>query len=322
MTAGRLIAIAILTVAFVTQASAQGFPEKPVRIVSPFAAGNTLDTALRIVNEVFQVETGQPILIDNRPGGSGVVAAQAVAQAVPDGYTLLLANTSLLTINPHTFKSLPYDAERSFKPVTNVLGATIVMAAHLQTPGHDLAAFVDWARANPGKSSFASFTAGNSSHFAGVLLNRKLGIDMLHVPFNGTPPAVQSLLGAQVHTAFVPLLAVRGHVASGKLKVFAVTSPQRSSLLPDVPTFRELGHPELDIYIWSSIVAPSATPDPIISRLNEALVRALRSELVQSKWRALDFEPLPSSPAEALAFMRAESKRWGEAVRLSGFKAD
>lgn len=297
------------------------FPDKPVRVVVPFAAGNTLDTALRQVAEIFKQNTGQPLLVDARPGGSGIVAAQAVMQAAPDGYTLLLANTSMFTINPHTFSKLPYDPEKNFKPVTNFLGAAMVMAVHASVPANNVAEFVAWTKANPGKVSFASFTAGNSSHFAGVILNQRAGLDMTHVPFNGTPPAVQNLVGGQVNAAFLPLLAVKPHVESGKVKVIAITSPQRSALVPNLATFREQGYPELDIYIWSSIAAPAGTPDAIISRINTEFVKALRSAEIRDKWAAVAFEPMPATPEETARFAQAESKRWAEAVKISGFKA-
>jgi tripartite-type tricarboxylate transporter receptor subunit TctC len=297
------------------------FPDKPVRIVVPFAAGNTLDTALRQVAEVFSRNTGQQLLVDNKPGGSGIIAAQIVMQAPPDGYTLLLTNTSMLTINPHTFSKLPYDAEKSFKPVTNFLGSAMVMAVNASVPANDVKEFVAWAKANPGKVSFASFTAGNSSHFAGVILNQRAGLDMTHVPFNGTPPAVQNLVGGQVHAAFLPLLAVKPHVESGKVKVLAVTSPQRSPLMPNVPTFREQGYPEMDIYIWAAIGAPAGTPDAVIARLNTVFVGILKSQEIRDKWRTMDFEPLPSTPEEFARYAQADSKRWAEAVKISGFKA-
>jgi len=297
------------------------FPDKPVRIVVPFAAGNTLDTALRQVAEVFSRSTGQQLLVDNKPGGSGIIAAQIVMQAPPDGYTLLLTNTSMLTINPHTFSKLPYDAEKSFKPVTNFLGSAMVMAVNASVPANDVKEFVAWAKANPGKVSFASFTAGNSSHFAGVILNQRAGLDMTHVPFNGTPPAVQNLVGGQVHAAFLPLLAVKPHVETGKVKVLAVTSPQRSPLMPNVPTFREQGYPEMDIYIWAAIGAPAGTPDPVIARLNTEFVKILKSQEIRDKWRTMDFEPLPSTPEEFARYAQADSKRWAEAVKISGFKA-
>ena len=302
-------------------AQAQSFPDKPVRIIVPFAAGNTLDTALRQVAEEFKKNTGQPLVVENKPGGSGIIAAQAVMAAPADGYTLLLANTSMLTINPHTFSKLPYDAEKSFRPITNFLGTSMVMAVNASVPANNVQEFVAYAKANPGKVSFASFTAGNSSHFAGVILNQRAGIDMIHVPFNGTPPAVQNLVGGQVNAAFLPLLAVKPHMESGKVKVLAVTSPQRSLLMPNVATFREQGYPDLDIYIWAAIVAPVATPDAAVARLNAEFVKALRSAEIKEKWRVADFETLPSTPEEFTKFAQADSRRWAEAVRISGFKA-
>lgn len=308
-------------VATLPPAWAQSFPDKPVRVVVPFAPGNTLDTALRQVAEVFKANTGQQLLVDAKPGGSGIIAAQTVMQAAPDGYTLLLANTSMFTINPHTFAKLPYDPEKSFKPITNFLGSAMVMAVHGSVPASNVAEFVAWAKANPGKVSFASFTAGNSSHFAGVILNQRAGLDMTHVPFNGTPPAVQNLVGGQVNAAFLPLLAVKPHVDSGKVKVLAITSPQRSPLAPTLATFREQGYPELDIYIWAAIAAPAGTPDAVISKLNAEFGKALRSAEIKDKWIAMGFEPLPSTPEEFTRFAQGEWKRWGEAVRISGFKA-
>ena len=314
--------ITALTLCALGSATAQGFPDKPVRVIVPFAPGNTLDAALRQVGEVFRANTGQPLVIDNKPGGGGLIAAQALLQAPADGYTLLLANTSLLTINPHTFSKLPYDADKSFKPVTNVLGSAMVMAVNAEhVPAHNVAEFIAWAKPLGDKVSYASFTAGNSSHFAGVILNQRAGLQMVHVPFNGTPPAVQNLVGGQVNAAFLPRLAVKPHVDSGKLRVLAVTSPTRSPLMPGVATFREQGFPDLEIYIWAALVAPAATPDAQIAKLNAEFVKVLKSETIREQWRAMDFEPLPSTPEEFRSFMQAESRRWAEAVKLSGFKA-
>jgi tripartite-type tricarboxylate transporter receptor subunit TctC len=303
------------------QAQAPAFPAKPVRVIVPFAAGNTLDTSLRQISEVFQRNTGQTIVIDNKPGGAGIVAVQALLQSPPDGYTLLLSNTSMLTINPHTFTKLPYDPEKSFKHVTNYLGATMVFAVNAaNVPPNTMAEFIAWAKPQGGKISYASFTAGNSSHFAGIILNKRTGTELTHVPFNGTPPAVQNLVGGQVHAAILPLLAVRPHLESGKVKVLAVTSPQRSPLMPNVPTFNELGLPEMEIFIWSALSAPAATPDAIVARLNAEFVKALRTEEIREKWKQVDFTPLPTTPEEVTRFVRGESSRWGEAVRISGFK--
>ena len=317
-----LTACALLAAAWLP-ARSQSFPERPVRVVVPFAPGNTLDASLRQVAEEFRRNTGQTLIIDNRPGGGGNIAAVAAMQAAPDGYTLLLSNTSMFAVNPHTFAKLPYDVEKSFKPVTGFLGASLVFAVNTSTvPATSLKEFITWARGKPpGSVSYASFTAGNSSHFSGIILNKRAGIDMVHVPFNGTPPAVQNLVGGQVHGAFVPLLAVKPHVDSGKVRVLAISTPKRSPLLPEVPTFTEQGFPDLEIYIWSGLSAPAGTPDAVIARLNTEFNKALNSPDIQQKWRAIDFEPLPMTPAQYQAFVQADSRRWAEAVRLSGFKA-
>jgi tripartite-type tricarboxylate transporter receptor subunit TctC len=317
-----LAAASALLAATALPAAAQGFPDKPVRIVVPFAAGNTLDAALRQMGEGFQRSTGQPLLIDNKPGGGGTIAAMTVAQAPADGYTLLLTNTSMLAINPHTYAKLPYDAERSFKPVTGFIGASLVLAVNAaKVPATSLQDFVALAKRKKGGVSYASFTAGNSSHFAGVILNQRAGIDMVHIPYNGTPPAVQNLVGGEVDAAFLPLLAVRPHVESGKVRVLAVSTPQRSPLMPQVPTFAEAGVPDLTIYIWSGLSAPAGTPEPLIARLNEEINKAMADPQLLQKWRALDFEALPMTPAGYRAFVQADSKRWAEAVQVSGFKA-
>ena len=305
-----------------TWTQAQNFPERPVKVVVPFAAGNTLDNALRQVAEEFKKNTGQAIVVENRPGGSGIIAAQAVMQAPPDGYTLLLSNTSMLTINPYTFAKLPYDPEKSYKPITGFLGASLVLAVNAtNVPASNVKEFVAWTKAQNGGVSFASFTAGNSSHFAGVILNQRAGLNMVHVPFNGTPPAVQNLVGGQVHAAFLPLLAVKPHVESGKVKVLAVSSPQRSPLMPDVATFTEQGLPDLEIYIWSGLSAPANTPDAVINKLQAEFAKVLKSQVIIDKWRESDFEPLPFTSTEFQNFTRKDAKRWQEAVKISGFKA-
>lgn len=299
------------------------FPARPVHVYVPFAAGNTLDNALRQVAEEFLKNTGQPMIIENKPGGAGIIAAQLVARAPADGYTLLLANTSMLAVNPYTFKKkLPYDTQKSFRYVTGFVGSTLVLAANRTVPASNLQEFARWTKAQKNPVSYASFTAGNSSHFAGVILNEKLGLDLVHVPFNGTPPAVQNLIGEQVQTAFLPLIAVKQHMDGGKVKVLGVSSPQRSALMPDVPTFAEQGVPEMNIYIWSGFAAPAGTPDGVLNKLNAELNKVLRSEDIRAKWRDMDFEPMPMSPTEFTGYIRDESSRWRKVVEISGFKID
>jgi tripartite-type tricarboxylate transporter receptor subunit TctC len=297
------------------------FPNRPVRVVVPFAPGNTLDSALRLVAEPFRQSTGQQLIVDSKPGGGGVIAATNVAHAPADGYTLLLGSSSILAINPHIYKKLAYDPEKSFRSVTNFVGGVMVFAVNAQVPANNVKEFVAWAKTRPGKVSFASFTAGNPSHFAGVILNQRAGLDMVHVPYNGTPPAVTGLLAGDVDAAFLPLFAVQQYLQNGRLRALAVSSPGRTEQLPQVASFQEQGFPELSIYIWASLNAPAGTPDAVIARLNSVFVEALRSSDIRQKLLGIGFEALPTSPQELDTLIRAESKRWGEAVRVSGFKA-
>lgn len=305
-------------------AFAQDYPDRPVRIIVPFSPGNTLDTALRLVAEDFNKSTGQPLIIESRPGGGGIVAAGLVANAEPDGYTLLLPGNSILTINPHTFDKLPYDVDKSFTHITGLLGASIVLAVNAdKVASNTLGEFIDWVKAEPaGSISYASWSIGGAAHFAGAILNDRAGIDMMHVPYNGTPPAVQDLVGGQIEAAFLPLLAVKPHLESGRVKVLAVSTPNRSPLLPDVPTFAESGYPDMSIYIWSGISAPKGTPDAIIQKLNTEFRKSLNSTEIQEKFRAFDFEPLPLSTEAFDELIHQDSKRWAEAVKLTGFKAN
>ncbi len=298
------------------------FPSKPIRVVVPFAPGNTFDVALRQVSEEMVKAGGQPLVIDNKPGASGIIAAQLVANAPPDGYTILLASLSHLAVNPYTFSKLPYDPEKSYRPITNLLGATLIMVVNAQqVPSTNYRDFVSWAKGQGNKVSYASFSAGNTSHFAGVILNKAAGLDMVHVPYNGTPPAVQSVLAGNTQVAFVPLPAAKQHIEAGKLRAIATTGAAPPALMPSIPTFRSLGVPELEIYLWGALLAPAGTPDDVMRTLNRQLVGAIRTQPVRDKFASMDFEPMPSTPDEFTAYLRKEQARWSEAVKLSGFKA-
>lgn len=301
-------------------ARGETYPGRPIQVMMPFTAGNTLDICLRQAGEPFRVQTGQPIVPVAKPGGAGIIAAMSVKSAQPDGYTLLLCNTTMFAINPHTFASLPYDPFKDFRPVTNMLGGAMVLAVSSNVPAKSLGEFIAWTKANPGKVTFASFLAGSSAHFAGVILNDRAGIDMLHVGYNGTPQTVTALLADTVNAAFVPIMAVKQHVESGRVKALAITSPHRSSHFPDLPTFRELGFPDLEIYIWTGLAAPAKTPDAVVAKVNAEFTQILNRQDIKDLWNGIGWEPLPSTPEAFESFYRAESKRWAEAVKLSGFR--
>ncbi len=318
-TSMRLVALGALIAS--APLSAQDFPAKPIRMISPFPAGNVNEIVVRTVGDRFKDVTGQPFVYDYKPGGAGVIAAQALMAAPPDGYTVLLCTSGMTSINPHAFAKLPYDPAKDFAPITAAIRTQLIFAAHPSVPAANLAEFIAYAKANPGKTNFASFTAGNPSHFAGVILNQLAGIDMLHVAYKGTPPAMQDLLGGQVMTAFVPIISVKPHAETGKLKAYALTGA-RSPLMPGVPTFKELGYPAMEIYAWTGFLAPAGTPPAIVQRLNREFTAALRLPDAQAKLRAVDLEPIPNSPDEFAAMMKADTERWRDIVKASGFRAD
>lgn len=316
-------ALAVAATVFASSAlanDAANFPERPIHLIVPFAAGNTLDASARVMAEAFSRNTGQPIIIDNRPGGGGAIGAQAAVNAKPDGYTVLMASSGMLAINPHTHAKLSYDAEKSFKAVTGFVGSPMVMAINKDVPADDLEGFIAWTKKNPNTVAFGSFTAGNPSHFAGVILNKRADLDMAHIPYNGTSQAVTNLIGGQIHATFGPSLAIAPFLKDQRLKVLATTSPERRSNLPDVPSFRELGYPELDILMWTTFMVPQGTPDAIVEKLSTEFGKALKDPQVEAKLDSMDFVLMPSSPEDTRKFIAAESERWGEAVRLSGFK--
>lgn len=318
----KLLSLFAAALVLAVPAAAQEYPNRPVKLISPFPAGNVNDVVVRMVGDRFREATGQPIVYEYKPGAGGLIAAQSMLSAPADGYTILLGTSGMLSINPHTHSKLPYNTFKDFAPITQAVGSQMVFAAHASVPAASLAEFIAYAKANPGKTSFASFTPGNPSHFAGVILNQRAGIDMLHVGYKGSPDAIGDLLGGRVDTAFLPLVSVRQHVAAGKLKAFAITGAERSPLMSDVPTFKELGYPQMEIYIWSGFVAPAGTPPEAIARLNREFTAALRAPEVQAKLREIDLTPMPGTPDEFGRMIRADHDRWADVVKASGFRVD
>ena len=299
----------------------ESYPARPIRVVVPFAPGSSIDFNLRVMSEKLQQGTGQQLVIDNRGGASGLIAADLVAKSAPDGYTLMAATIGQMSLNPHVFPKLPYDPEKSFAPVSQLVSSQYVFVAHASVPAAGLREFVAWVKANPGKVSFASTVAGGPGHFAGVMFNQAAGMDMLHVPYKGGGPAQIDLLAGQVSSMFSTVGISRDHLRSGKLKVFAVTSEKRIAALPEVPTFGELGYPGVVAYVWMGLVAPAGTPAAVTERLHAEIVRIFALADVREKLQATDQELVGSSPAQFAEFMRADRARWAGAVRASGFKA-
>lgn len=316
----RICLIVSAGAAMAAPVHATDYPNKTIRVVSPYAPGNTLDTPLLVFSEFLRASTGEQIIIEHKPGAAGIVATQTVATARPDGYTVLLGPMGAFTTNPFTYETLPYSPTDSFKPVTNFMGAPLLLVATADFPADTLEEFIEYGRKNPGQPAYASFAAGNSSHFAGALLNQRTGIEMLHVPYNGTPPQIQALLGGHVQAAFTPLIAAKPHIEAGKIKVIAYTGSNRSELMPDVPTFTELGYPELEINMWSGLFVPADTPDDVVNRLNELALEAMASQPMLDRVLPFDLHPKPLSPEEFKQFIAVETQRWRQAVEITGFK--
>jgi tripartite-type tricarboxylate transporter receptor subunit TctC len=304
-------------------ASAQGaWPTKPVRIIVPYAAGGVADLLPRIVGEKLAQKWGQPVVIENKAGASGNIGMAEGARAEPDGYTLVLAPTGNLTVNPTLFPKLPFDTQHDFTAVTLLAESPNVLVVHPSVPARTFRELIAYAKANPGKLDYASPGAGSGAHLAGELLDLEAGIKAVHVPYKGIAPAVNDLLGGNVHMMFAGISTVLQHVKSGKLVALAIASPKRSAQLPDVPTVAESGLPGFDVTSWYGIVTRSGTPDAVVQKIQRDMADALQSEDVRAKLGGLGLEPVGDTPQQFDALIRAESRKWGDIVQRAGIKVE
>lgn len=297
------------------------FPSKPVRLVVPFSPGEATDFLARTIAQKAAELSGQPFIIDNRPGAGGIIGADMVAKSAADGYTLLVAASSH-AINPSIFSNLPFDAVRAFAPVTLLGIAPSVLVVHPAVPANSVQDLVSYARANPGKLAFASFGNGSSAHFAAEMLKSATGINLVHVAYKGSAPALTDLMAGQVQLMFAIPSAVQAHISSGKLKALAVASPQRSPMLPNVPTLAEGGLAGFEMLNWTGLLAPAGTPRDVINRLNQLVVRALNSSDVKDKIVNFGMEPLAGSPDGTQAYIEAEISKYRRVAQASGIRAD
>lgn len=291
---------------------AKDFPHKTVRVITPFQAGNVLDAAARDVAQRFQQNTGTVMIVENKPGGDGIIAAQSVKNAKDQGHSLLISTTSMMGINPFLFESLGYDPIEDFTQISNMIGMTLVLAVRADNPSNSLKEFIEWVKNKPNGATYASFIA--SSQYLGALLNERAGMDMINIPFNGTPVAVQNLIGKHVDAAVLPLSAIKKLTDANELKVLAVSIPERSELLPGVPTFKEEGYDELTTHIWAGLSAPKNTPPDQVEWLNKEITKILSDPVLKEKWATLDMTPLPSTPKEFQEYIQADQKLWGQAI--------
>ena len=317
-----ILALAALGLVAATGALAQAWPARPVRVIVPFPPGGGLDFFARVMAPRLQENLGQQIVVENRSGAGGMVGADAVAKAAPDGYTLLVASSAELTISQHLYPKMAYETTRDFAPVSYAAHAALLFSVHPSLPAKTLAEVVAYARANPGKLSFASAGTGGVQHLAGEILKTAAKIDIVHVPYKGAGPAVIDMVGGQVQMGFTALPSSIQHARAGRLRAIAVTSGKRSAAAPDLPTFTELGYPQLDLVVWYAALFPAHTPPEIVARMSAEVNRAVNSPDVKAKLLEQGVESVGTTPDQLARFMASESARYGKIIRETGAKPD
>jgi tripartite-type tricarboxylate transporter receptor subunit TctC len=320
LAAGLLSAI-VVSLLWITPAAAV-YPEKPITLVIGFAPGGPSDVMARILTKRMEEILKQPVVVENRAGAGGGIAAMAVARAAPDGYTILLATGSSLAINVSLYKNLGYDPEKDFEPIGLVGTQTNLLYVHPGTvPAKTLAEFVAFIKANPGKFTFGSGGVGTPAHLAGELLKVEAGLEMSHAPFRGTGQALQSVIGGHVPIAFNPPSPLLPHLQSGALRGIAVTTLKRTSALPETPTIAESGYPGFDAATWHAVVAPPNLPKDVSQALHQALSETLNDPQSRKALTDLGVDVVNSSPEELRAYIKSEIPKWAKVVKASGATA-
>lgn len=318
----RALLAALVCLTGVGHALAESWPAKPVRLVVPFPPGGSTDIVGRLIAEKLSKSLGQQMIVDNRAGAGGTIGSDAVAKSAPDGYTLLIGTSSTHAIAPSLYSKLGYDVARDFAPVTLLGTATIMMVVHPSVPAKSVAEFVALAKAKPGEVMFGSTGNGSVSHLTAEHFKSLAGVDMQHVPYKGDTPMTTDLLAGRVHVAFGTAVAFLPHVQAGKLKALAVTDGKPSPVAPDLPTVAASGLPGFEALQWFGILAPTGTPNEIVSRVHAEIANALQLPEVRERLQGLGMQIVGGDPEQFGSFMRAESAKWGKVVRDSGAKID
>ena len=314
----KLIWIAGLALSFALHA--QEYPSKPVRIVVPFAPGGVADNSARVVAEPLGIRLGQQVIVENRPGASGNIGTQQVAQAAPDGYTLLLGFDGTMVINPHVFPKIAFDTLADFAPVTKLGDATLILVAHPSAGVRNLNELIEKAKSKP--FPYGTSGTGGTPHLAAELLKLRTGAQLEHVPYKGGGPAVVDVLGGQIPLVFTAIASAQQYVRGGRLVALGVPSAKRSGALPDVPTFQESGVAGFDVSSWTGIFAPAKTPPAIVARLQKELSAVLQSPFVKERYATLGIEPVGNAPEDFAAQVRADLARWQEVVKAANVKVE
>jgi tripartite-type tricarboxylate transporter receptor subunit TctC len=301
-------------------AAAQVWPERPVTLVVPTVAGGAPDTYARALAETLSRGTGGTFVVDNKPAAAGNLAAESVARAAADGYTLLVGTQALNTINPATFSQLRWKPE-NFTPLVKGVEAPLVLVAHPSVPARDFTELVKWLQAERGKVAYASFSAGTPSHFLGYMLNERIKANMVHVPYKGSAPQVNDLLGGQVHIGFTQLATAEPHLRSGRLRALAVTSAKRVKSLSQVPTMAEVGYQDLTSSVWFGLLMPAAIPKPVQDLILRSAIAAHADAGLRARLEAMGFEMADEAGTVFAKAIETESIRWQRVVKATGFKA-
>ena len=302
-------------------AQASNYPDKPIRMIVPYPPGGPTDLTARVVAAEMGNSMGQPIVVDNRAGASGMIGADAVAKATPDGYTFL-ANASIHIINPSVYKNMTFDALDDFVPITQLARVPLVLVVPASSPIKTVQDLVAYAKAKPGGLNFGSSGNASAQHLAGELFKRVAGIPMQHVPYKGSAPALQDLAGGQIDLMFDSMPSATGLINAGKLRAIAVTTLDRAKARPELPTISQSGYPGFDIATWYGYWAPKNTPPQIVESLAKAAQIALKNPKVIEAYLSMGAEPVGSTPQEFAAYNQAEAKKWGDIVKESGAKLD
>ncbi|MFO1306145.1 MAG: tripartite tricarboxylate transporter substrate binding protein [Burkholderiales bacterium] len=303
-------------------AQAPAYPTKPVKLVVPFPPGGSLDMAGRLIAQKLTEMWGQSVVVENKPGAGGNIGADFVAKSPADGYTILLGALSTHAVNPSLYKTMPYDAAKDFAPITLIAITPNVLVVNASLPVNSAKEFIAYAKANPGKLSFGSGSNGSAGHLAGELFKVETSTDAVHVPFKGGAPATQALLAGDTQFMFDNLANAMAQVKAGKIKALAVTTAQRSSLVPDLPTMAEAGLPGFDISTWYGLFAPAGTPPAIVAKWNADVTKILTSPDVRAKLIADGADPSPDTPEQFREFIARELAKYARIVKASGAKVD
>jgi len=315
---GLLLVLALI---FSCMALAQNFPSRPVKVVVGYAPGGAVDTIARTVGQAMAASMGQAFVVENKPGAGTNIAVKLVVDAAPDGYTLMLA-ANALAANPALYQPSPFDPERDLVPVSLIGRVPVVIAANASAPFSTIAQLIAAAKARPGHISFASPGNGSTPHMAVEFFKRAAGISLLHIPYRGGSPAITDVIGGQLPLVAVNALEVQPHVKSGRLKVLAVLSPNRTPVFPEVPTIAESGFPGFEASVWYGLVAPAATPRPIVNLLHSEAQKALQTKEVRERMTAVGGEVIPGSIELLGSLIRSERQRYEKLVREANIKPD